>query len=131
MSENARVRKLPKKYDQAITALLGTSSFSDAAVLIGVNVSTLRRWMDIPEFQEAYRTARLKLMESTVSRLQRVAEKAVATLERNLNCGQFATEVRAAMAVLENAAKGIELIDMEQRLAALEEQAERKAKGES
>lgn len=131
MRENERFRKLPKKYERAITALLGTATQAEAALLIGVDVSTLRRWMDNPEFQDAFRAARLKLMESTVSRLQRVAEKAVASLERNLNCGQFATEVRAAVAVLENATKGIEQLDMANRMAALEELVKSKMEQES
>jgi hypothetical protein len=131
MSDNARSRKLPKRYEQAITALLGTPTQAAAAVLIGVDVSTLRRWLLIPEFQEAYSVARQGLMGSTITQLLVVTNEAVATLKRNLTCGQFATEVRAAQAILEFATKGIELIDMEQRLAALEEQAERKAKAES
>jgi len=130
MSENARPRKLPKKYENAIAALLGCPTLEAAAILLRIDVSTLRRWMKDEAFQEAYRDARKRLMESTITRLQQVSEKAVATLEKNMACGQPATEVRAAVAVLEYAGKGYEQLNMENRIAALEEAAEQRVRAD-
>lgn len=130
MSGNARSRKLPKKYENAITALLGCPTFEAAATLLRIDVSTLRRWMRDEAFQEAYRDARKRLMETSITRLQQVSERAVATLEKNLTCGQPATEVRAAVAVLEYAGKGYKQLNLEDRLLALEEAAEQRVRAD-
>ena len=47
--------------------------------------------------------------------------KAVTALERNLACGIPTAEIRAAVAVLEQAAKGAEILDFARRLESLEQ----------
>jgi hypothetical protein len=44
----------------------------------------------------------------------------VDTLEINLACEVPSVEVRAALGILEHACRGVELLDLESRLAALE-----------
>ncbi len=59
-----------RKKEAAISALLTQRSIEDAARVIGVGVSTLRRWMRRPEFDAAYRQARRDAMWQSIARLQ-------------------------------------------------------------
>jgi hypothetical protein len=61
-----------------------------------------------------------RAVEGAVAGLQRASEGAVATLERNLTSGVPSVEVRAAMAILDYALKGVETYDLLERLEDLE-----------
>src|SRR4051794_3849812 len=94
--------KLTRKQEQAIGHLLTEATVADAAALAGVGVATLRRWLALPAFRNAYRAARRQVVEQAVARLQRAAERAVGRLEANLNCGVPQAEIRAAQVILEH-----------------------------
>src|SRR5262249_43562747 len=112
--------KLGRKQESAIAALLTERTHADAAATAGISEATLQRWLRLPAFLRAYRYARRVAVETAVAQLQRASTKAVRTLTRNLRCGNPSVEVRAAATVLELAAKGVELLDLEERVAALE-----------
>jgi hypothetical protein len=76
--------------------------------------------MALPEFRDALRRARTAIYEGAVSRLQGATNEAVDTLRRNLDCGNAAVETRAALGVMEHALRVRELLEVEERLAALE-----------
>ena len=116
--------KLTRKQEQAIAALLSTPTLKDAAQASGVSEVSLWRWMQLPEFQAQYRTARRQIVERAVSELQAATGEAVETLKRNLHCEQASVEIRAAQIILEQAVKGVELIDLQERVEALEQAAE-------
>jgi hypothetical protein len=59
-------------------------------------------------------------VEAAIGRLQHAAAAAVDALARNLTCGTPAVEVGAARTVLDQAIKAIELIDLAERVEALE-----------
>ena len=84
--------------------------------------ATVRRWLasDTP-FRAAYLAARRQVMDGVVTRLQQAAALAVDALERNLSCGKPGCEIQAAVAVLDHAAKGLELADLTERLEAVEQ----------
>jgi hypothetical protein len=112
--------KLSRKKSSAIVALFTEPTITQAAEKVGVDESTLRRWLKEDSFKKEFRTARRDVVETAVGRLQQSTSKAVETLERNLNCGQFGSEIRAALGILENAVKAVELIDLAERLEQLE-----------
>jgi transposase len=112
--------KLTRKQDDAIAALLSTSTIKEAAKATKIGVATLYRWLQLPEFAAAYRTARREVVEHAITELQSATSEAVATLKRNLNCRNEAVEVRAASIVLEQAIKGVELMDLQARIEKLE-----------
>ena len=64
--------------------------------------------------------ARRHVVESAVSELQAAASDAVAALRRNLTCENPAGEIRAAQIVIEQAIKGVELVDLQERIERLE-----------
>lgn len=121
--------KLSRKQEQAIAALLSADTIKAAAASCGISEVSLWRWMQLPEFQAQYRQARRQVVERAVSELQAATGEAVETLRRNLHCENAAVEIRAAQIIIEQAVKGIELIDLQERLDRLESIMESRNKG--
>ncbi len=101
--------KFGRKQEEAIAALLSHRSIDDAAQAIHIAPRTLLRWLQLVEFNAAYRKARRAAVSQSVARLQQVDPSTPAS-----------TRVRAADSVLDHSAKAIEIEDLEARVAALE-----------
>ncbi len=112
--------KFGRKEEQAIVALLTRPTVAEAAKACAVSEVTLWRWMQQPEFTERYRAARRQVLEQAIAQLQQASGEAVETLRRNLTCTVASVEVRAALAIIDQAVKGAEVLDLETRIAALE-----------
>ena len=112
----------------AIDALLRCSSVSAAAKEVGVTERTLYRWLANPDFAADYRKARRQVVFDTVGVLQTLTKKAAQTLERNLNCSVPGIETRAAVAVLHQTFRGLEVAEFDARLSELEFQVKEKQK---
>jgi hypothetical protein len=115
-------RKLTRKQEDAVVALLSTRSVEEAARTCDTPVRTLYRWLSEPKFDHAYRAARRKAFGQATARLQNGASAAATTLLKVMVDGETpaSTKVRAAECVLVHAAKAIEIEDIEARVAALE-----------
>jgi|SRR6266511_3721863 len=113
--------KRPQRQDVAIAALLTEPTLEAAARRAGVSESSLLRWLRDPAFRAEYRAARRAVVEQAVSGLQHATSEAVAALRRNLTCGMPTVEISAAKAVLDFAVKGVELIDLAERVEMLEQ----------
>src|SRR5262245_56217950 len=113
--------KLTRKQEAVIAALLTEPTHAAAAAKAGVGEATLQRWLLLPAFQAAYRLARRSIVEAAIGRLQLSTGKAVEALERNLTCGHPGSEIRAALGLLDQAVKAVELIDLVERVDTLEE----------
>ena len=109
--------------DAAIAALLYSRTVEEAAKSIGLNPNTLRRWMELPEFEEAYLTARREAVRQTYARLQQNSGAAGSVLLKLMadSSTKASTRVQAAKCILELAGKSLETDDMLMRLARLEE----------
>lgn len=119
--------KLSRKADDLIIALLANDSIAGAAKAVGIAEKTAWRWLQDPDFARSYREARRRVVEQALATIQAATTEAVETLRRNLTCQKPAVEVRAAESIIATAVKAVELMDVEERLAALEAQmAERK-----
>ncbi len=114
--------KLSRKQEQAIAALLALPTIPEAATKAGVNERTLWRWLQLPGFQSAYRAARRQVVESAIGTLQQATSEAVDALRRNLTSGAPSVEVQAAKAILDLSTKAIELMDLSERVEALEQE---------
>jgi hypothetical protein len=112
---------LTRKQETAIAALLSEPTVSAAAAKAGVSEVTLWRWQKQPDFLAAYRLARREAMEKATAFLQHSSWAAATTLVRLLGAGSESVRLRAATVILDQASKGLELLDHEERLAALEE----------
>jgi hypothetical protein len=112
--------KLSRKQEQAVSALLSQPTIESAARAAGVSHKTLKRWLRDADFSAAFAAARRGLLEASVVRLVAVCGEAVQTLQESLQADRTADRIRSAALILEFAAKGTELLDLESRLSALE-----------
>lgn len=114
--------KFGRKKEQAIAALLKERNIEEAARSIGVAPNTLLNWLKLPEFQTAYRQARLHTYRQSIARLQQGKLAAATTLLKTMIDASTpaSVKVRAAEAIFNHAAKAIEIEDMDARLSVLE-----------
>src|SRR5690348_1352148 len=113
--------KLDRLQEQAVAALLTSRTHAEAAAAVGISEATIQRWLQIEEFQAAYRAARRAVVEAAVGELQKAMVDAVAVLRRNFNCGSPGVEVRAALGVLAQGIKAVEMLDVMDLLRQLHE----------
>jgi hypothetical protein len=87
-----------------------------------VNENTLLRWLKDAAFQTAYRDARRAAVQHAIAQVQQATGEAVATLRTVMQDSESPASARvsAAKAILETAVKGIDIDDLEVRIAALE-----------
>ena len=118
----ARGSILGRKQEDAIAALLTQRNVEEAARAAGIGVRTLLRWLQLPEFQAAYRQARREAFGQAVARLQQGTSAAATTLLKTMidPATPASVRVRAAEAIFNHAAKAIEIEDIEARVAELE-----------
>jgi hypothetical protein len=122
--------KMTKRAHLAIAALLAGRSHDQAAQDAGVSRNALDRWLRTVTFQRLYAEARRRAVESAVSRMSALALCAVETLARHLNAGAPLVEIKSAVALLGNL-KSLGGLDVEERLAKLEERIEAARVGKS
>jgi hypothetical protein len=119
--------KYGRKMEEAIAALLTHKNIDEAAKAAGVSNKTLFRWMQLPEFDRAYRDARRAAFGQATARLQQASSAAVSALLRVLvdPASPASSRVRAADCILNHAQEAIELEDIEARVRELEAAARR------
>lgn len=118
----ARGSILGRKQEDAIAALLTQRNVEEAARAAGIGARTLLRWLQIPEFQAAYREARRAAFGQAIARLQQGTSAAATTLLKTMidTNTPASVRVRAAEVIFNHAAKAIEIEDIEVRVSALE-----------
>jgi hypothetical protein len=122
---NGHGSKLRRKLDQAVAALLSAKNHDEAAKSIGVAPATLQRWLKTPEFEQAFREARLGVFRQSMTRLQQASGAAVTTLLKIMvePAAPLAVKARCAYYILDQTRKGIETEDLEARVSELERSA--------
>lgn len=116
---------MTEKQERALAALLTEPTQEAAAKKIGVTSRTLRNYLAVPEFYEAYRKAHAQLVEDATKQMQRGLSAAVDTLQEiatDPEAGKTA-RVAAARSMLEQTLRYTELSDIMSRIAKLEEMA--------
>jgi transposase-like protein len=118
----ARGSSLERKREEAIAALLTQRNIEEAARRAGISTRTLMRWLQLPEFQKAYRQARRDAYSQAVARLQQgTSAAATILLKTMIDPGTPASvRVRAAEAIFSHTFKAIEIEDIEARGSELE-----------
>jgi hypothetical protein len=114
--------KFGRKKEQAIAALLTHRTTEEAALAVGIGISTLWRWMKEREFKAAYLQARREAVSQAVARIQQATGAAGVTILKLMTDPSVpaAVRLRAAECVFGMAVKGIETEDIEARVAELE-----------
>ena len=62
--------KFGRKKEEAIAALLTQRNIEEAARAAKIGPNTLLRWLQVPEFQNAYRKARREMVQQSIARMQ-------------------------------------------------------------
>lgn len=122
--------KFGRKKEAAITALFSGKSQADAARLAGVDPSTLKRWLRLPEFQAEYLQVRREAMSQANARIQYHALALVNLGIKLAADSATPASVRAhlVLSLHDRGNKSVEQEDVLMRLAALEQAAEEKNK---
>lgn len=110
-----------RQRELAIAALLSEPTIAASASKAGISETTLWRWMKEPDFQGEYRQARREVVERSIGRLQQATGEAVEALQRNLKCDNPTAEIAAARTILDKSIQGLELSDLQAKVAKLEE----------
>ena len=115
-------KQLEPKKEAAILSLLSSRSIEEAAQVAGVDPRTLYRWMKEPAFDAEYRTAKRAAYSQALARLHQMASAAVSTIAKIMvdQNAPASIRLRAADSVLAHVETGIELQDVEARVAELE-----------
>jgi len=110
------------KRGEAIQALLTCRTMEEAATTAGVGRRTLYRYLDDPDFQNELRSKRTALMDSALDSIKGKVQKAVDQLSALLDCEEDRTRRLACKDLIDYSLKIKETQDIEERLAAIEEQ---------
>jgi hypothetical protein len=115
--------KLTAKQEQAIIALVSSTTMEDAAKVAGVSDVTLWRWLKTEAFKSAYMEARREVVTQAIARLQHSCGAAVETLRTIAEdaSAPASSRVAAARAILDTSIKSVELEDLAARLEVLEQ----------
>jgi hypothetical protein len=131
----AAEEKLTAKQERALVALLDCGETKRAAAMAGVAEVTLWRWLQTETFQTRYRAARRQLVETAIAQLQSdcgVAARVLREVAEDTSA-LASSRVAAAKAIIEQAVKGVELVELQERVERLEnllaEQEQEKGKG--
>jgi hypothetical protein len=113
---------LSARQRRAIEALLTEPTTRAAAKAAGVGHTTIWRWLADPIFEAAYRSARDRMLESTLAMLQSASAESVTVLREVMTdkSAPPSARVASARAVLELTLRARETLEMESRLRALE-----------
>jgi hypothetical protein len=116
--------KFGRKKEAAIAALLVEKNHADAARVVGIDLTTLKRWLRLPEFKEEWRRARWEVVDQAYARAQQHSGAAIAVLLKLMAdpATPASSRIRAALGTVGIAREALDL-DIEARVAALEEAA--------
>ncbi len=107
---------------KALEALLEGANIQDAASAAGVNRKTVGRWLNDPAFWTLYQVNSRRVLELAARRLTGKLDAAVGLLASVIDDDEAPASVRlrAASQVIDGSLKLLELTDVQERIAALE-----------
>jgi hypothetical protein len=114
--------KFDRKKEALMAALLSGKNHEEAAHVTGINLKTLKRWMQMPEFVSEYRRARWQVVDQAYARAQQHSGAATTVLLRLMadSATPPSSRIRAALGILTLSREALDM-EVEVRLTALEE----------
>jgi hypothetical protein len=114
--------KFGRKMEAAIGAFMREKSLVEAAKVAGISVSTLKRWLQMPEFQAELMRERRELVSQTNARIQYYSGAAASVAFKLMADASTPSSVRAhlSLALIDRANEAVDREDILVRLAALE-----------
>jgi hypothetical protein len=110
-----------RRYPMAVAALLECDNYTDAAKRAGINVRTLHRWLERPEFRRLYNRAWRDALRHAAARLAGKANAAADVLLAELGNADPSIRLRAVNGLVNFLARFAPEDDLEERVAELEE----------
>ena len=123
MTRNDSPDKLTPRQQRFVNAMTTAVGIKAAAALAGISERTAHRFMAEPTVKAALTTTQARALEDLSRGLVRLGEKATATLEAAMDNPDAtdAARIRAADIVLARLLQLRELVDLEARVADLEQ----------
>jgi hypothetical protein len=118
-------KKSERQTERTISALLSSNTLEAAAKKAGISKRTLLRWLDEPDFRDAYAKAKRDVLRTATAILTRDSGKAALTLTKIFSgkpTPNQASRVSAAIGSLRLALDSFVLEDLDERLRKLEQQ---------
>ena len=112
----------PTRDDRLVLAMAGGADVKGAAAEAGMSERTAHRRIRDPEFAKRVAAARDAIWQQAVGQLAGSATEAAETLRELLHSSSEMAKLRAAIAILEEGSRLREVVEIEARLTALEEQ---------
>lgn len=125
-AQNGTPRKLSRRKQTAIAAILDSSSMEEAAAFARIGRTTLYQYLREPAFREELARRQDELFSVALSRLKVLVGNAVTGLGELIGAKSEAVKRSACKDVLDAALKVRELHEMEARLQAIEKRLEEK-----
>ncbi len=124
---------MDEKQQKMLIALMGSFTIKEAADKLGVSIGTVYNAFKDENFAQAYKEARHKAVEHSITMLSRSSSLAVTKLVEIVESPQEKSSVRlnAAKTILEFSFKGYELEKITERIDALEKAIEQDNRGNS
>ena len=120
----------PAGEDELILALAAGATVREAAEQAGVGERTAHRRLADADFRRAVSEARGRMFDAARGRLAGLASKAAETLQRLMESDKPTVALAAAKAVSELGPRLRESTELKERINRLEDQAEKRPKGE-
>jgi DNA-binding MurR/RpiR family transcriptional regulator len=108
--------------EKVLIALIETSSVREAAKKSGIGEATVYRFLQDKAFLSEYRNARRQTVETAIAQMQNAASEAVERLKELQYCENPAVAARCAQIIFENSVKGMETLDILERLEKIEDE---------
>ncbi len=119
--------ELSPKQRRFVSALLESRTLKEAAERAGISLATAKRYKRDPRVQQELAERSQELVDALARRLRELGHQAVEVLEQAMAGGDgWAVRVRAADITLGRLLQVAELVELEARVTALEEQVLRK-----
>ena len=105
---------LNAKQTKALECLLLYPTMQDAAKAAGIDVKTLRRYLQTPEFQNAYKQATRDIISSAAREAQQAISPAIKTLRSILEDESSGAmpKISAARAIIDYGLRLTEIVDI-------------------
>jgi AcrR family transcriptional regulator len=107
--------------DALVLAIATGCTREQAAERVGVSEATVYRRLGEPDFGRRVAAVRAELLEQAIGRLVDATTEAADTLRSLLTAESDSVRLAAARTLLEQAARGVELVDLAARIEQLEQ----------
>ncbi len=114
------MKKADRAKEQALLVLVTTPNYTEAAKVLGISPPTIYEWLKDPVFSQELNRRRNQLVEESLDRLKNYVNKSAETLGALLDDANPQIRRGAANDILNHVMKFKEVIEIEQRLNAIE-----------